>query len=484
MGSSQARRERRSNLQANFTKTTLQNQIGGGGYGLPNRSNKPATGTHPTVNPFLLPKSSGLNVTTQMFPNNYFIEWDITSWRAACDQAIKMGFPVSYAALTGWTYECSPFVQSLFNALGDALTQIPVFIVDNKGNRLDDLTEQICNQRWFIELRKEILFAKFWGFTGINFDPINNKIYKYPMQQIDPINRLLRQNTFNFTDGVSFFEKDNLLFVQPSTNYESFLGWMQPISRMFIQMNMNSMNWIQAGRRLAFPLLEVQYPAADSQINNIDNLENEFRIHAENYAANIDPSKALISPYIIDDKGVIQSSLRLVPHDTTAKAGMHKIFQEFNVEEQNEIREMILGGTLTGNAGKFGTKGLGEVHQEKLETVIRARNEEVLTILNDISDFKRKLPKFFKNFPADWKFDVNRTKEFDINEIEKLSKSAQENGLQLTTKFFIKYGLDDEDIQEAPTPTKSGGFDSDETMSVQIATPNKTIMNALKKKSY
>ena len=299
MGSSQARRERRSNLQANFTKTTLQNQIGGGGYGLPNRSNKPATGTHPTVNPFLLPKSSGLNVTTQMFPNNYFVEWDITSWRAACDQAIKMGFPVSYAALTGWTYECSPFVQSLFNALGDALTQIPVFIVDNKGNRLDDLTEQVCNQRWFIELRKEILFAKFWGFTGINFDPINNKIYKYPMQQIDPINRLLRQNTFNFTDGVSFFEKDNLLFVQPSTNYESFLGWMQPISRMFIQMNMNSMNWIQAGRRLAFPLLEVQYPATDSQINNIDNLENEFRIHAEKFKNKIIPRPPQWGGYLI-----------------------------------------------------------------------------------------------------------------------------------------------------------------------------------------
>ena len=482
MSASPARRERRAELQRTQNKSLAP---GGGGYGQGNRISKPATGDRPSVNPFILPKQSGLNYISQMFPNNYYVEWDLSAWRAACDQAIKMGFPVSYAGLVSWCYESSPFVQSLFNAIGDAITQIPVFLTDPKGNIMTDWTTEVCNKRWFIELRKEIAFAKFWGFTGINFDPINNKIYKYPMQQLDPINRLLRENTYNFSDGKDFFSTPNLLFVQPSTNYESFLGWMQPITRMFIQQNMNSMNWIQAGRRLAFPLLTILYPGTDNEITSEENLSNPFRIQAENYAADVDPSKTLLSPYVFDQNGNVKSALVVDSKDTNAKQNAHKIYQEFNADTKNEVREMILGGTLTGDAGKFGTKGLGQVHQEKLETVIRARNEEGLAVLNDDADFARKIPIFYENFPKEFKFDVNRTKEFDISEIEKLSKAAQENSLQLTTKFFIKYGLDPEDIQEAPKPAKSsGGFDDSEAMEVSISSPNRSLLGSLKKKSF
>jgi len=482
MPASQARKAARAHLQAEWQAKLA---IGGGGYGQGNKVSKPATGTQPGVNPFIIPKQSGLNYTTQMFPNNYYVEWDLSSWRAACDQAIKMGFPVSYAALTSWVYECSPFVQSLFNALGYGLTEIPVYVTDMKGNKMTDITTEVCDKKWFMELRKEILFSRFWGFTGINFDPINNKVYKYPMQQIDPINRLLRQSTYNFSDGIDFFKTPNLLFVQPSTNYEEFLGWMQPITRMFIQQNMNSMNWIQAGRRLAFPLLSVQYPASDNAIDSVNNLINDYRAEAENYVANLDPSKALITPYVIDQNGKVQSALVIDSKDTTAKAGMHKIYQEFNSDGKNEVREMILGGTLTGNIGESGgSYNAAKVHMGKLTTVITALNNEVLSVFNDESDFAHKLPLFYKGFPKEFKFDINRTKEFDITEIEKLSKAASENKLQLTTKFFIKYGLDEEDIQEAPNPAPTGGsFDDDDTeMSVQIAKPKRSVFDTLKKK--
>lgn len=481
MPASPSRKERRAALQEQYN-TKLA--IGGGGYGQGNKVSKPATGNKPGVNPFMIPKQTGLNWISQSFPHNYYVEWDLSSWRAACDQAIKMGFPVSYAALTSWAFESSPFIQSLFNGLGFGLCEIPVYVTDMKGNKMTDITTEICDKKWFLELRKEILFSRFWGFTGLNFDPLNNKLYKYPMQQLDPINRLLRQSTYNFSDGVDFFKTPNLLFCQPSTNYESFLGWMQPITRMFIQMNMNSMNWIQAGRRLAFPLLTIQYPAIDNSIDSEANINNDYRLEAENYASNIDPSKTLLTPYILDQNGNVQSALIVDSKDTTAKAGMHKIYQEFNADDKNEIREMILGGTLTGDAGKFGTKGLGEVHEDKLMTVIRALNDEVLSVLNDDSDFVRKLPLFYQNFPKEFKFDINRTKEFDITEIEKLSKATVENGLRLTDKFFIKYGLDSEDIEKAPNPISPASSLSDELegMSVEISKPNKAVLSALKKK--
>ncbi len=479
MAASKSRRERRLALQQPDTTLAV---AGGGGYGQGNVVSKPATGFSPNVSPFILPKQTGLNVISKSFPNNYFVEWDINSWRASCDQAIKMGYPISYAALVSWAFESSPFIQSLFNALGYGISKVPIYMVDSKGNRLDQWTKEICGAKWFIELRKEILFSHFWGFTGINFDPVNNKTYKYPMQQIDPINRMLRENTYNFTDGMDFFSTPNLLFVQPSTNYESFLGWMQPITRMFIMQNMNSMNWIQAGKRLAFPLLQISYPGVDNSNDYQNNTNNEYRNEAEQYAANIDPSKTLLSPYIVNMEGKIEEALKIQSHDSTAKAGMHKVFQEFNADAQNEIHQMILGGSLTATTGKNGSKGVGDVHADKLEVVLNALNDEILSVLNDESDFKRKIQYFYKNFPKDFCFDINRTKEFKIEELEKISDSVTKNGLQLTPKFFVKFGLDNEDLQVAPNPLpKMNNEDSEDTdLHVSIASQKSVL--GLKKK--
>jgi hypothetical protein len=324
-----------------------------------------------------------------------------------------------------------------------------------------------------------------WGFNGINIDPLNNKIYKYPQQQLDPINRMLRESTYNFSDGMDFAKTPNLLFIQPSTSYERFLGKMQPITRSFIQMNMNSINWVQAGRRLAFPLLVIGYPAANNSVNDDSQIHNPFRDEAEAYISTVDPSKALVTPYIRDKDGKLQNALELETKDLSSKQNAHKIFQEFNIDEKNEIRELVFGGVLTSTTGKNGSRSNGDNHMDKLKTALNARNDEILDVLNDTTDFLWKIKKFYPNFPDDLRFDTNRTKEYKIEEIKLLADSASESGLQLTTKFFVKFGLDPEDIQEAPEPVKpSGGFgDSQDTeMSVSIAKPERSIFGFLKKK--
>jgi hypothetical protein len=478
MTTSKARAERRKNLQVTFATS--------GGYGDGNKISRPASGNVPSVNPFMLPKRSGLNIISALYPDNYYVEWDLGTWRSACDQAQKQGFSVSYAALVNWCFEASTFIQSLFNEIGDGITKIPLYLVDENGNKNEIWTKEICDKKWCKELRKEIVWADMWGFTGLNIDPLNNKIYKYPMSQIDPINRMLRESTFNFTDGMDFGKTPNLLFIQPSTSYERFLGKMQPISREFIMMNKNSLNWIQAGARLAFPLLTIGYPSGNASLTDTANLVSPFRDEAEIYAANLDPSKTLISPYIIDRDGNKITALDINTKETSGKQNAHKIYQEFNTDQKNDIRELIFGGTLTSNAGKFGTKGLGQVHENKLKTTLEARNEEVLAVLNDDTDFLWKLKKFYKNFPDNLHFDTNRTKEFDINEIKTLSDSITSNQLQLTKDFYIKYGLDEEDIQDAPEPVKPsfGSNDDDsETMSVHYDKGRRSLFG-VKKKVY
>ena len=427
-----------------------------GGWGVGNTKSKPASGQAPAVNPFMIPKASGLNVISQTFPSNYYVEWNLSTWRAACDQAIKFGYPVSYATLVSWVFESSPFVQSLFRAISSPIGKTPFIVVDEKGNELPQWTEELCNKSWNRQLRKEIALSHFWGFVGINFDPINGKIYKYPMQDLDPISRMLRQNTYSYFDGINFSDNDNLLFIQPSTSYESFLGWMQPIARSFIQMNVNKTHWVSAGKRLAFPLITIGYPQDDGALDENGISINPYKLQAENIAANIDPSKGLVYPYTTDEKGQIRKAVEIEFEKPGTAAKSHEIFKDFNDEEKNEIREMILGGTLTSSVSSSGgSRALGEVHNEKFDNVIMDLIEYVETYLND--EYIKKISKFYTNFPTGCRFIANKAKEMSIDDIEKISTVLVANGKRLTDEFFEAQGLTREFFEDAPMPTKSAG---------------------------
>ena len=451
-----------------------------GGWGNGLAKSKPASGQSPTVNPFMLPKNAGLNVISKTFPSNYYVEWDLSTWRSACDQAIKMGYTMSYATLCSWAFECSPFIQSLFTKISNKLKKISFSVQDAKGNTIDVLTDELCNQLWNLELRKEMAWSYFWGFSGLNFDPIAGKVYKYPMQDIDPINRMLRSSTYAFYDGVNFADNINLIFVQPSTSYESFLGWMQPITRSFIQMNLTSNNWVSAGRRLAFPLTTVGYPQNDNAVDATGQPFNPYKQQAEDIAANIDPSQGLVYPYTIDDKGNIVKAIDVGFENPGTGTNAHKIYQEFNQEQKNDIMTMVLGGTLTQGTAANGNRALGEVHADELDDVIDSMVTFLTAELN--GPFKNKICKFYKNFP-DCKFAADTKKQMSIQEIGQLSTVVIQNGKRLTDDFFISNGLNREYFEDAPAPAPlKGGEEEDEDADVMMAVQQRTAKPGSKKK--
>lgn len=435
---------------------------GGAGWGQPSKGARPATGTAPPQNPFIIPKPAGLNIFSQTFPSNYYVEWNLATWRAACDQAVKQGYTMSYATLVSWCFECSPFIQSLFVAFSSAIGKIPFMYLDEKGNEIPEWTEELCNKPWQKDLRKEIALSKFWGFIGLNFDPVNGKVYKYPMQDIDPINRMLKQSTFSFYDGELFDDSDNLLFVQPSTSYESFLGWMQPIARSFIQMNLNKNNWIAAGRKLAFPVMTVGYPQNGNAIATDGDTYNQYRLQSEQIAANLDPSKAIVYPYTQDSNGNRIKALDVEFEKTGTPAKAHAIFSDFNSAEKDEIRELVLGGTLTSStpSGGGGTRAQGKVHENKLEVIVADLIEFVEMTLND--DYKKKITKFYKGGIPKGGFSANKTKQPTIEEITALSTVLNQNGKRFTDDFFEQYGLQRDFFEDAPVPAPAGGNSNDD----------------------
>ena len=81
---------------AEVAKEIVNLRTQGGGWGLGNPQSKPATGNTQTVSNWALPKSVGLDVISQMFPSNFFQEWDLTKCRAASDQVLKQGYIQMY----------------------------------------------------------------------------------------------------------------------------------------------------------------------------------------------------------------------------------------------------------------------------------------------------------------------------------------------------------------------------------------------------
>lgn len=436
---------------------TGNGQQGGGGWGVSLPGSKPATGQQPMVNPFIIPKQSGLNITSSTFPSNFFISHDLSTWRTACDQAFKMGYTMGYATMTTWVFQCSPFVQGLFERLGRALNRIKFVVNDKSGDEAIQWTAELCGKGWQMEMRREMLFSLFWGFTGLNFDPSEGRVYKYPMQDIDCINRLLRASTYAFYDGARFEDHDNLLFIQPSTSDEKFLGWMQTISRSFIQINSSKNNWLAAGKGVSYPQKSVGYPQNGTAIGDYDLTNpsnplspfNPWRQQAEDIAANSDPSHVVVYPYTLDDKGNVVKSINVDFEKPGTAANMHKVFQEFNADEKAEIQEMIFGRSLTNTTSGSGNRALGEVEEETVDKTVEDLAPLVVNFLNDL--FKPKIAKFYSNFnPDNFTFATNIKKTMSPEDMVMLSTVVTQNGKRLTPKFFEANGVPEDFIEDGP----------------------------------
>lgn len=422
---------------------------GGGGFGTVQPGAKTATGS-PIVNPFFIPKQSGQNVGSWVYPSQYLQDWDVTRWREACNNAIEMGYTQQYATITTWVFTKSAFVQSLFFKLGLAMDKVQFYVNDKSGNELPDLTLALCAQPWQLELRREILYSYFWGFSGLNFDPIEGVCYKYPQQQIDPINRMLKANTFSFFEGDLFAENDNLLFVQPSNSYERFLGWMQPISCSYVEMNVNSNSWIAAGRRLAFPLLTAGYPQDDGSKDANGLPKNNYKDDAIALVSNIDPTQGLVYPYTLDNDGKIQKSIEIEFEKTGTSANAHKIYQEFNQDQKGDIQELVYGRSLTQASGKGGNRALGEVEERALDDRVAGLMPYILSVLN--GDFRKKISKFYNNLPDGWTFGYNSSKQLTFADMQLVVATLNDGGFKPTDKFFEDNGISADFFEPLPAP--------------------------------
>ena len=212
-------------------------------------------------------------------------------------------------------------------------------------------------------------------------------------------------------------------------------------------MNLANNNWVGAGRKLAFPVMQVGYPENSGGIDaDTTEVFNKYRLEAENIVANVDATSGIVYPYTRDAAGEIQKAIDVEFLQTNAGKSSHLIFSEFNEAQKNEIREMIFGGTLTSSVGERGSLALGEIHMDKYKMSIDSNLAFELAVLND--EFLTKLRKFYKNMPEGLRFGLNTAKKWTVDEIVKLNPVIVGNGLKLTAEFFNELGLSPEYLEE------------------------------------
>lgn len=434
---------------------------GATGWGVGSPGAKAAQGQNPVVNPWMMPKPTGLTHQSQTYAPNYFVEWNFSTWRSVVDQARNYGFTMPYATMVTWVYQCSPFVRSMFRTYEAWLDNVPFFCEDGKGNQYPEWTKALCGYRYQRKIFTQHLLARFWGFTGLNFDPYNRKLLKYPMQDIDPVNGMLRQSTWNFSDGLFFDTTPNILLIQPDTSQEGFLGDMEPIARSFIAMNLNKNSWLNAGLRLAMPIITAGYPQNESGYDAMGREFNQFKLDAEDILANIKPGEGVAYPYITNDKGERVPSIDIQFEKPGTGAKAHDIFVDFNEAEKNEIREMCLGGTLTADAGDRGSRALGEVQERKYEMFMRGPVEDTVEALNVPRGYLDKMRPYFENMPDDLVINIDRTRQRTIDEIVALGGILKQSGLRYSKKFFVSTGLTEEFFEDDPQAQNQKILDPD-----------------------
>ena len=176
--------------------------------------------------------------------------------------------------------------------------------------------------------------------------------------------------------------------------------------------------------------------------------------------------------------GNIQKAIEIGFEQPGSSSSMHKVYQEFNTDEKSEILQMCLGGTLTADAGKSGSRALGEVMERKFDSVVESKMTFVLSILN--GDFSHKISKFYKNLPDGWQYAYDSTKVLGMQEIILLAQSLQLSGKRLTDEFYEANGIAREFIEDAPVVAPQTSKESESAF--EMALPQRSFFSVVKKK--
>ena len=231
------------------------------------------------------------------------------------------------------------------------------------GKPDDAINEQILSP-WFYRCVSDILDARFWGFSLLQFYK-NNEWIDYdlvPRKHVEPIRRLILSRQTDI-QGISWNEFSDLLFV----GRDADLGLLAKAAPWVIYKRNTTADWAQFSEVFGMPIQEYIYDTDDE----------DARERALQDANSIGSLATFIHG----------KDTELQLREAGNKTGSADVYERLVERCNSEISKLILGNTLTTESSDNGTQALGTVHKKVEESVAKADREYVLKVLNyDMTD--------------------------------------------------------------------------------------------------
>lgn len=228
-----------------------------------------------------------------------------------------------------------------------------------KDNKPDDVINEQIRSPWFSRLVRDILMARFWGFTLCQFYRDGEWVdYNLiPRKHACPVRRIIKRYQSDVS-GISWEDYDNFLFAGDPED----LGLLAKAAPWVIYKRNTTGDWSQFSEVFGMPIQEYTYDSDD----------DESRRRAIADASAIGSLATFIHGR--------DTSLNLI--EAGNKAGSADVYERLIERCNSEISKLILGNTLTTEASDTGTQALGTVHKKGEDAIIQADRNYLLDVLN------------------------------------------------------------------------------------------------------
>ncbi len=238
------------------------------------------------------------------------------------------------------------------------VTKIPIEF--QRNGEPDEVINAQLRSPWFKELRKDLVWSEFWGYTlvqffldeegNIRYELINRKHY-------DPIHRKLLKYQGDM-DGMDIDMFPNMLFV----GKERELGIFAELLPAVLYKRGDMSDWARFCNIFGMPIREYTYDAGDEEARR--RLISDAKRQGAN-AVYIHPK---------------ESELHLI--EAGNKTGSSDLYKTFADYWDSKMSIRVLGNTLTTDAKETGTQALGNVHKEEEDEMNADDRDFILDILN------------------------------------------------------------------------------------------------------
>lgn len=216
-------------------------------------------------------------------------------------------------------------------------------LVNEKGE-VDEEKTKLLNEKWFYDFLDLAMDSKFWGFSCIQFSPIQNSkflnVELIPRIYVVPEKDLVRSNTATVTDGINFTEK-------PYSNWcigvggKKDLGLLMKLTPYAIWKNNALGAWAEFAEVFGSPI----------RIARTDVRDEVTRKNAENMMRNMG-----VATWSVLD---LQDQFEIIE---ASKTDSFNVFDKMVERCNSEISKIILGQTGTTDEKSF--VGSANVHMD------------------------------------------------------------------------------------------------------------------------